>query len=109
MRKRRDELCCDMRGLLSFMILWLLTRKSMYGSEIAEELRTLRGINPNPGTLYPALKELEKRKLVESELKGNIRLYKLTSRGKAGFEVAHDYFCTCFDGLFREWERKHNL
>ncbi len=30
--------CCDMRGMLSFMILWLLQKKPMYGDEIAQEL-----------------------------------------------------------------------
>jgi len=55
-----------MRGLLSFSILWLLTKRDMYGQEIAEELAQRRGTKPNPGTLYPALAELEKRGHVES-------------------------------------------
>ncbi|MGB9659934.1 MAG: PadR family transcriptional regulator [Nitrososphaerales archaeon] len=107
MRTRKSDYCCDMRGFFSFMVLWLLTKKSMYGSEIAEELKALRGDRPNPGTLYPALKELEKKKLVTSEREGNLRVYRITEKGRAGFEVVHDYFCRCFDDLFYEWEKKH--
>ena len=53
--------CCDMRGMLSFMILWLLSKRPMYGQELATEIGKRRGTKPNPGTIYPALKELEKR------------------------------------------------
>ena len=49
---------CDMRGMLSFMILWLLSDRSMYGQELAEEIGKRKGEKPNPGTIYPALKEL---------------------------------------------------
>lgn len=30
--------CCDMRGLLGFLILFLLSKKPMHGQEIASEL-----------------------------------------------------------------------
>ena len=51
---------CDMRGMLSFMILWLLSTRPMYGQELATEIGKRRGDKPNPGTIYPALKDLSK-------------------------------------------------
>ena len=30
--------CCDMKGFLTYLILWILSRKSMTGAEIAKEL-----------------------------------------------------------------------
>lgn len=78
----------------------------MYGSEIAEALKSIRAARPNPGTLYPALKEMEKKMLITSERKGNLKVYKITEKGTAGFEVARDYFCRCFDDIFHEWEKR---
>ena len=56
MKKNANESCCDMRGLLSFLILFLLSKKPMHGQEIANELERRKGIRPSPGTIYPALK-----------------------------------------------------
>ncbi len=57
--------CCDMRGMLSFLIMHLLSKKKMYGSEIADEIAARKGDKPNPGTLYPTLKYMEKKGLIE--------------------------------------------
>ncbi|MCP8317253.1 MAG: PadR family transcriptional regulator [archaeon] len=102
MKRSRVEYCCDMRGMLSFLILWLLTKKPMNGSEIANELQKRRGIRPNPGTIYPAIKQLESRNLITSEKRGRMKIYHITDRGKAGFEVACDFFCNCFRDIFTE-------
>ena len=50
--------CCDMRGLLGFLILFLLSKKPMHGQEIANELEKRRGEKPSPGTIYQALKSI---------------------------------------------------
>ena len=95
--------CCDMRGLLSFSILWLLTKKDMYGQEMAEELGKMRGTKPNPGTLYPALQELERRGLVETRKEGRKKFYVLTDSGSTGVVEACEYFCTVYADIFREY------
>ena len=77
--------CCDMRGMLSFMILWLLSKKSMYGQELANEIGKRKGTKPNPGTIYPALKELKKRKLIKSNKNGRVTTYQITADGRKGF------------------------
>jgi len=95
--------CCDMRGLLSFTLLWLLTKRDMYGQELAEEIEKMRGTKPNPGTLYPALQELEKRGLVETRKEGRRKYYLLTDSGRRGVGEACEYFCNVYSEIFREY------
>ena len=95
--------CCDMRGLLSFTILWLLTKRDMYGQELAGELEKRRGTRPNPGTLYPALRELEKNGLGESRIDGKKRVYHLTEEGREGAIKACQYFCRAYGEIFKEF------
>jgi DNA-binding PadR family transcriptional regulator len=95
--------CCDMRGLLSFSILWLLTKRDMYGQELAEELGKRRGARPNPGTLYPALGELEKDGLVVTRKEGRKKVYSLTDRGRNGTIRACEYFCRAYGEIFKEY------
>ena len=93
--------CCDMRGLLSFSILWLLTKRDMYGQELADELAQRRGTRPNP-TLYPALAELEKRGHVETRKEGRKKIYRLTGQGRESARVSCEYFCRAYGEIFRE-------
>jgi len=95
--------CCDMRGLLSFTILWLLTKRRMYGQELAGELEKRRGTKPTPGTLYPALKGLEETGLVRSEKDGKKRVYQLTDEGREGAIRACEYFCRAYGEIFKEF------
>ena len=95
--------CCDMRGFLSFSLMWILRKKEMYGQELAVELERMRGTKPNSGTLYPALKELEKQGMVETRKEGRKRMYKLTDAGHKGAMEACEYFCSVFGDMFREY------
>jgi len=97
--------CCDMRGMLSFMMLWLLSKKPMYGQELATEIGKRKGSKPNPGTIYPALKELKKRDLIKSTKKGRIITYTITEKGRNGFQLAYTYFYKVFGEIFQEQEQ----
>ncbi len=97
--------CCDMRGMLSFYILWLLSKRSMNGQEISEELRKRRGTKPTAGTIYPALKELRIKGLVEMERKGRTTTYSLSVEGRNGLEKACEYFCSAFGEIFKEYKK----
>lgn len=110
-RKKADEIiveccrapaCCDMRGLLSFLIMHILSKKPMYGMEIAEEIAKRKADKPNPGTLYPTLKTMEKRGLIESSKKGNMKLYKLTPAGKEGLTMAKEFFIQAYGDIVLE-------
>ncbi len=87
---------CDMRGLLSFQILFLLSKRSMHGEELAKELEKRRGEKPKAGTIYPALKELSENGLIKGEKKGKTITYSLTKEGKESFKDALRYFVKCF-------------
>jgi len=95
--------CCDMRGMLSFLILWLLSKKPMYGQELAKEIGKRRGVKPNPGTIYPALRELEKRGQIESKKEGRVTNYHITEKGRKGIQTACEYFCRAFGEIFEEY------
>jgi DNA-binding PadR family transcriptional regulator len=99
-------MCCDMRGMLSFHILWLLSKKSMNGQELSEELGKRRGTKPTPGTIYPALKELRSKELVEMERKGRTTVYTLKETGRQGLMEACEYFCNSFGEIFQEYSSK---
>jgi PadR family transcriptional regulator, regulatory protein PadR len=95
-----DADACDMRGMLSFMILWLLSKRPMYGQELAVEIEKRRGDKPNPGTIYPALKDLASRGMIEAHLEGRNNVYELTERGQAGLQEALKYFRKAFGEIF---------
>lgn len=102
--KQQEHLCCDMRGMLSFMLLWLLCKRPMYGQELAVEIAKRRGEKPNPGTIYPALKDLHKRGLVQMHIHGRRTIYELTKEGQVGVTEAVYYFTRVFGEIiqFRE-------
>lgn len=97
--------CCDMRGFLSFQLLWLLSKKPMNGQQLARELEKRRGSKPTPGTLYPALKDLEEKKLLKSTRSGRERNYHLTKSGHQGLTQACQYFYRVFSEIFEDCQR----
>jgi len=80
----------------------LLSKKPMYGQELAKEIGKRRGTKPNPGTIYPALKELKKRGLIKSKREGRVTNYHITEKGKKGIQAACEYFCKAFGEIFQE-------
>ena len=86
--------------MLSFMVLWLLSRKSMYGQELAQEIGKRKGEKPNPGTIYPCLKDLSTRGLVAVRQEGRSTVYELTKEGKASLADAQKYFTRAYGEIF---------
>ncbi len=93
--------CCDMRGLLSFQILWELSKHPMNGQELADQIGLRRGAKPTPGTIYPALKELAQKKLIRRKREGRQIIYNLTEDGRAGLEEATRYFYRVFHEIIQ--------
>ena len=62
--------CCDMRGFLTFQILWELDKEDLNGQQIAERIAKRKGTKPTPGTIYPALKELKNGKYIAGVKEG---------------------------------------
>jgi PadR family transcriptional regulator, regulatory protein PadR len=73
----------------------------MYGQELAVEIEKRRGEKPNPGTIYPALKDLTSRGLIRGQLKGRSTVYELTPAGKESLSKALEYFERAFGEIFR--------
>lgn len=97
---KEEDYCCDMRGMLSFLILFLLSKKHMHGQEIADELEKRKGIRPSPGTIYPALKALKENNLIKEKKQGKTITYNLTSDGKKALKTAKQQFCRTFTDVF---------
>ncbi|MBI4176778.1 MAG: PadR family transcriptional regulator [Candidatus Aenigmarchaeota archaeon] len=85
-----------MRGMLSFLVLFLLSKKPMNGSEIAREIERRKGAKPSPGTIYPALKGLREMGFVKEKKSGKTVTYSLTSKGKDALRLAKQRFCATF-------------
>ncbi len=90
-----------MRGMLGFLILFLLYEKRlMPGQEIADELAKRRGVRPSPGTIYPAIKGLKDAGYLHEEEKiGKTISYSLTPRGMKAFHAARRRFTNTFFGV----------
>lgn len=94
------EKCCDMRGMLSFLILFLLSKKKMNGKAIIDEIERRKGYRPSPGTIYPALKMLREGGLVKEKKAGKEITYELTKEGKFILAEAKKEFCKMFIGVY---------
>lgn len=92
----KGERRCDMRGMLSFLILFLLSKREMHGQELASELEKRKGDRPSPGTIYPALKALKEEGFVKEVKKGKTIVYALTPAGKRALIIAKARFCRTF-------------
>jgi DNA-binding PadR family transcriptional regulator len=75
----------DYRGALRLLILYVLSRGPMHGYEIMKEFEKLFGRAPGPGALYPQLRYLRQKGLVDLEItyKGSrkLKIYKITNEG----------------------------
>ena len=94
-----DKICCDMRGMLSFLILFLLSKKSMNGQEIADEIEKRKGGKPSPGTIYPALKQLNEHGFIEEKKEGKSISYTLTENGKKALKTSKTIFIRTFGDI----------
>ena len=84
---------CKSKGFLSFLILWLVSKNSMTGAEIALELEKRKGKKPSPGTIYPVLKNMKEKKLLSIDQN---KRYTLTGKGQDNLEVHLDAFIRTF-------------
>ncbi|GGB55727.1 PadR family transcriptional regulator [Virgibacillus dakarensis] len=93
-----------MKGSIDILLLNLLSEKDMYGYEMVKVLKdkSEQLYSMSEGTLYPALKRMEKKNWVcsywsETE-NGRRKYYKLTDDGSAILEKK-----------LKEWNSIHNL
>jgi DNA-binding PadR family transcriptional regulator len=72
------------RGLLKLLALKALERKDMHGYAIMGRIAwaTGGGWKPSPGSIYPALRSLEREWLITSRSESGRVIYHLTSKGR---------------------------
>ncbi len=72
------------RGLFRYLVLYVLMDKPLHGYAIMKKISRLfdNDYTPSPGVLYPTLQLLEEMGLIESEVKGRRRVYRLTEQGR---------------------------
>ena len=92
----------DMKGLLSFHVMWLLKQRRMCGKEIIKELGKRRNDAPSPGTLYPALNKLREEGLIQKERDDKKMIYSLTPKGIKDLEIAISYFKAVYGEILQK-------
>jgi len=93
--------CCQLKGYLKFLILWILSKQSMNATEIRKDLEKRRDSLPSPGTIYPALKELRNNELIKVDEK---KYYSLTPKGEKELKKS----CKLFFKIFHDMEEMLN-
>ena len=84
---------CRTKGFLSFLILWLISKRSMTGTEIASELKKRKGKKPSPGTIYPVLKNMKEGDFLSID---EHKSYTLTEKGRKTLIVHVETFTRTF-------------
>ena len=95
LKKQQIELTAP----LAFLLLHEL-RTASSGTELAKKLGERRGSGMiTPGTIYPALKELRRKKLVSYRTSGREKIYSLTVTGQQELDQLYKDFSRLFKGL----------
>jgi len=94
-----------MKGFLSFLVLRLISKKTISGEEIRCEIERRRGQKPSPGTIYPVLKSLSENKWIESKDESKEKKYTLTEEGKKELKDATRRFVCIFSDMREEFKK----
>ena len=93
-RKAQDPLTGELRrrAVLPLLVLHLISEGPSYGNQLMERIRGMTAgvLAVNPNTMYPMLRQLEGRGLIEGEWehpeRRSRRYYSLTDEGRAEYE-----------------------
>jgi len=89
----------ELKGFLSFLILHELNLKSLCGEELSKVIGKRKKSNLTPGTIYPALKRLRRKKLISYRRQGRKKVYLLTDTGIKELNKLYGLFSIYFYGL----------
>ncbi len=95
----KESECLELKGFLSFLILHELNLKNLCGDELSRAIGKRKNATLTPGTIYPALKRLRRKKLIAYKRQGRKKVYSLTDSGKKDLEVLYGLFSNYFYGL----------
>ncbi|MBU2589177.1 MAG: winged helix-turn-helix domain-containing protein [Nanoarchaeota archaeon] len=86
----------NIKGFLTLKMLHELKKKRLCGDELAEIIGRKLSTKLTPGTIYPALKFLRKKKLVTYKRSGRKKNYELTEEGLKEYKRFQKAFKTIF-------------
>src|SRR5881275_1373038 len=98
------------RDVLPLLVLHYISEGPAYGNQLIERIAQLTAgvLNINPNTMYPLLRELEGRKLIQGEWehpeKRSRRYYSITKSGRAEYERLHEEVLPFLGALARSLE-----
>jgi DNA-binding PadR family transcriptional regulator len=77
-------------GFLKLMILKLISKGPSHGYALMNDIENLtdKDWRPSPGSIYPALQELEKNGLISFESSGRQKIYRITPEGEVVLKQA---------------------
>jgi len=84
---------CEIKGPLGFLVLWIISKKSSNGVEVAADIEKRRGCKPSPGTIYPVLKDHKEKGFIKLGKGGR---YSLTILGKKELKRHSKMCCKLF-------------
>ena len=103
------------RGLRYIILRILASRSPLTGSQIAEEIERMTwGFwRPSPGSIYPALAQLEAEGLIRvAKVEGPKKYYELTEEGRRLLGIGSDYikeavlaFENLYNFLLENWDK----
>jgi DNA-binding PadR family transcriptional regulator len=80
------------KGLLKFFILKMLARQDMHGYAMMARIEEISGWKPSSGSMYPALAQLQKNRLITMNIHGMRSIYSITNNGKEMVKHLDDNF-----------------
>ena len=95
------------RDVFPLLVLHLVSREPSFGNRLIEEIEAITGgvISVNPNTMYPLLRELESKGMIEGEWehpdRRTRRFYSITDPGRAEYERLRDELAPFLDSMIR--------
>lgn len=87
---------------LKIIILRNLDSGEKTGYDLMRIIHEKCGWKPSPGSMYPALNELLKRKCATVKTKGKQKIYKITAQGEQQLKLLHKQKAQFIDKMKRE-------
>ena len=98
------------RDVFPLLVLHLIAREPAYGNRLIEEIEAITDgvISVNPNTIYPLLRDLEARGLIEGQWehpeRRSRRYYSITRDGREEYERLHEDVRPFLDSIARSIE-----
>lgn len=91
----------SLKGFLAFQILHELAKSKLCGDELADIIGSKKGSKLTPGTIYPALKFLRKKKLIHHKKAGRKKIYTITESGEKEYKIVRENFLKIFKSVIK--------